>query len=239
MDPRNIELSILNNYSSPNIALTEQQKFNWLQLIRTPHVGPITFRDLINTYGGSSQALEALPDLLNRKSSKKRRKIASASDIYRELDRATALNMSLIARGEAHYPKWLGFIDDAPLLIYARGQLDLIYHPIVAIVGSRKASAAGKKITETFASEFGRRNLMVASGLAKGIDTAAHRTALMSGTIAVVAGGLNMPYPEENRDLHGQISKQGVIISESPPDMRPRGVDFPRRNRIISGISQA
>ena len=239
MDPRNIELSILNNYAGPNIALTDQQKFNWLQLIRTPNIGPITFRDLINTYGGSSQALEALPDLLNRNSAKKRRRIASPSNIYRELDRAKALNISLIARGEKNYPKWLGFIDDAPPLIYACGQLDLLHHPIIAIVGSRKASAAGKKITEKFATEFGRHALVVASGLARGIDTVAHRTALLDGTIAVVAGGLNVPYPEENRDLHGQISKQGVIISESPPDMRPRGIDFPRRNRIISGISLA
>ena len=154
-----------------------------------------------------------------------------------ELDAVDRLGAHLVALGEAGYPPWLALIDAPPPLLCIKGQLGLVARPIVSIVGSRNGSAAGQKIARTLAADLGKRDFVIASGLARGIDAAAHRAALETGTIAVLAGGIDIIYPPEHADLHHQISEQGLLVCERPPGLDPRAQDFPRRNRLISGMA--
>src|SRR3954469_3131537 len=218
------------------VRLTDERRLDWLQLIRSDNVGPRTFRALINHYGSARAALKAVPDLARRGGAATAR-IYSRSDAERELKAARALDVSLIASGEPEYPSRLKMIDDAPPLLAVRGQVDVLARSCVAIVGARNASAAGVKFAERLARDLGEAGFGVVSGLARGIDAAAHRASLATGTIAVLAGGQDRIYPPEHEGLLENILADGAALSEMPLGWEPRARDFPRRNRLISGIA--
>lgn len=215
--------------------LDDRQLFDWLRLIRTEGVGPRTFQSLVNRYGGAGEAIRALPELARR--SGKTVKVATAIDVEREMDAARRLGARFVTTGEAAYPQALAAIDGAPPIIAVLGPLDLSAHPLVSVVGSRNASAAGLRIAERLSRDIGGAGFGIVSGLARGIDAQAHKAALSTGTIAVLAGGLDRLYPEENRQLFDALCEQGAVVSEMPFGWVARGRDFPRRNRIVSGLS--
>jgi DNA processing protein len=217
--------------------ISEETKLDWLRLIRSDHVGPRTFRMLINHYGGARAALEALPDLARRGGATGPARICSRANAERELAAMKALGASFLAMGEAEYPYRLAMIDDAPPLLAVRGNLATLGLPMVAIVGARNASAAGVRLAEQFARELGQAGFVIVSGLARGIDAGAHRESLASGTVAVLAGGHDHIYPPEHGALADAILAQGVLLSEMPLGWQPRARDFPRRNRLISGLA--
>jgi DNA processing protein len=218
------------------IRLTDTQRVAWLQLIRSDNVGPVTFRELINHFGSAEAAIDALPSLAAR--SGRQIRIASAKDAERELAALERLGGGMVALGEPDYPAWLRQIDDAPPLLSYRGALGTLSEPMVAIVGSRNASVAGRKIAAILAAGLGAAGYTIASGLARGIDAAAHEASLATGTAAVLAGGLDRLYPEENVPLAGRIIEAGgVQLTEMPLGHSPRGRDFPRRNRVVSGLA--
>lgn len=220
------------------IILTDNQRLQWLQLIRSENVGAVTFINLIEHFGSASKALSALPELSKRGGSGKPIRIASKDDAERELELATKLGVRFIGLGEPDYPPYLRAIETPPPLICVKGNCDLFFSPSVGIVGSRNASAQGKKLTMLFAKQLGDMGFATVSGLARGIDTCAHHASLDSGTIAVMAGGIDHIYPVENTLLYHKIlDKGGAIVSEMPIGWQPRAQDFPRRNRIIAGLS--
>jgi DNA processing protein len=218
------------------IRLSDNQLIDWLRLIRTDGVGPRTFQSLLNHFGSAAAAVEGLPELSLRKSGR-RTEVYAAQAAERELEAVKRMGAVLLPRGDDRYPVRLANIDSAPPLITAIGKLDMLNRPAVAIVGSRNASFAGLRMAEQLSTGLGRQGYVVVSGLARGIDTSAHTASLASGTIAVLAGGLDKPYPDENRRLFDQLCKDGVVVAEMPVGWEPRGRDFPRRNRIISGLS--
>ncbi|MCB1516743.1 MAG: DNA-processing protein DprA [Hyphomicrobiaceae bacterium] len=219
--------------------LSNEQKRSWLKLIRTPNVGPSTFRQLLNRYGSAEAALEALPDLLLRGGKRQPPRIPSDADLDSELERLTKGGARLVALGEPDYPRLLQHIHAAPPLLTIWGD-SLATQPAIAIVGARNASAAGKKLTAQIAAELGQAGYVIVSGLARGIDAAAHESSLATGTIAVLAGGLDHVYPEENKPLARKIvDGGGAILTEMPLGAEPRAQDFPRRNRLVSGMAEA
>ncbi|NNM73309.1 DNA-processing protein DprA [Enterovirga aerilata] len=218
-------------------ALTDEQRLDWLRLIRSERVGPRTFRALVNQFGGARAALEALPDLA-RRAGRLTIRVATRAEAERERDALARLGGRFVAQGEPDYPKPLLAIDSAPPLLAVRGSAEALARPTVAIVGSRNASAAGGAFTERLAAELGRHGYVIVSGLARGIDTRAHKAALATGTVAVLAGGHERVYPSENLPLLDRIlGEGGAAVSEMPIGWEPRGRDFPRRNRIVSGLS--
>lgn len=220
------------------IALTDRQRIAWLRLIRSDNVGPATFRDLINHFGSAEAALDALPELSRRGGSTRAIRIATIADAEREIETAHRFGARFIGIGEPDYPSALRQIDAAPPLIAAKGDLGVATLPAVGMVGSRNASISGAKFAAMMAREIGRAGYSIVSGLARGIDAAAHRASLETGTIAAMAGGLDQPYPPENIDLLDQIcSGRGLAISEMPFGWEPRARDFPRRNRLIAGVA--
>jgi DNA processing protein len=217
--------------------LTDDQRLDWLRLIRSESIGPRTFRALVNKYGGAGAALEALPDLA-RQGGRRSLKIATRAEAERELAAAARMGVRFVALGEPDYPKALQAADTAPPLIAVRGDGAVLAKPAVAIVGSRNASAAGLTFAERLARQLGDAGYVVVSGLARGIDTRAHRASLATGTVAVLAGGHDRVYPAENEPLLATIVERGgAIVSEMPLGWEPRGRDFPRRNRVVSGLS--
>jgi DNA processing protein len=219
------------------MILTDEQRLDWLRLIRSEKVGPRTFRALINQYGGAAGALEALPDLA-RRGGRLMLKVCSRAEAEKEMAAARRLGVRFIAMGEPDYPKTLQAVDTAPPLLALRGSADVLARPSVAIVGSRNASASGLTFAERLARQLGEAGYVVVSGLARGIDTKAHKATLETGTVAVLAGGHDRIYPAQNQPLLQAIVEQGgAAISEMPMDWEPRGRDFPRRNRIVSGLS--
>ena len=222
---------------SDRVRLSEEQRLDWLRLIRTDNIGPRTFRDLINHYGGAHAALDALPALARRGGASVPARICSRADAEAELNAARARGIDFVALGEPDYPPRLQMIDDAPPLLAVRGKRAVLTRPLVAVVGSRNASAAGVKFAERLARQLGEAGFGIVSGLARGIDAAAHRASLATGTIAVLAGGHDRVYPAEHSDLLEAILAEGAAISEMPLAWEPRARDFPRRNRLISGLS--
>lgn len=222
-----------------SVQLTDEQRIDWLRLIRSQNVGPRTFRALIGHFGDARAALEALPALARRggRGSGVAAQICSREQAERELEAADRLGATFVAIGESDYPHRLEALDDAPPLLAVRGHRAALAMPAVAIVGSRNASAAGLKITQRLVRELGAAGFGIVSGLARGIDAAAHRSSLDSGTIAVLAGGLDRLYPPEHAELAEDILRCGVLVSEMPFGWEPRARDFPRRNRLISGLS--
>jgi DNA processing protein len=220
------------------IGLTERQRIAWLRLIRSDNVGPATFRDLINHFGSAEAALAMLPELSSRGGASRMIRIATVDDAERELDAARRFGARFIGIGEPDYPPALRQIDGAPPLLAVKGNLAATTQPSVGVVGSRNASISGAKFAAMIARDVGRAGYSVTSGLARGIDTAAHRASVDTGTIAVLAGGLDQPYPPENIPLLEEITQgNGLAVSEMPFRWEPRARDFPRRNRLIADIS--
>lgn len=220
----------------PTARFDDSQRLACLRLIRSENVGPITFRALINHFGGAQAALDALPEL-SRRGGRRTIRVCPRDAAEAELEAAERIGARPIFTIEPGYPASLAAIEAAPPLVYAKGDEQLLARPAIAIVGSRLASAAGQQLTRKLAAGLGEAGYVVVSGLALGIDTSAHRAALETGTIAVLAGGLDITYPPQNADLQRAIGERGCLISEQPPGFQPRGSDFPRRNRIISGLS--
>ena len=220
----------------PQAALDDAQRLACLRLIRSDNVGPVTFRELINHFGGAEPALAALPEL-SRRGGRQAIRICPAAQAEAEIEAARRIGARPLFTIEPGYPPVLAAVDAPPPLIYVKGDTALLARPILAIVGARNASAAGQKLARTFAARIGREGYAIASGLARGIDRAAHEASLDTGTIAVLAGGLDNVYPPEHAELQRRIGEQGCLISEMRPGFVPRAQDFPRRNRIISGIA--
>jgi DNA processing protein len=218
--------------------LTDAQRIDWLRLIRSENVGPVTFRMLVNRYGGARGALEALPELA-RKGGGKTVRVATRAEAERELAGVARLGARIVGLGEPDYPPALRFIDSAPPLLTLIGRGDIARRPAVAIVGARNASAAGRTFTRQLANGLGAAGFTVASGLARGIDTAAHEASLATGTLAVMAGGIDRLYPPENAKLFEHLSVDGLALTEMPLGWQAQARDFPRRNRLVAGISLA
>ena len=217
--------------------LTPSERIDWLRLIRSENVGPVTFYQLLSRFGTAQAALEALPEIARRGGRQRPLTIASKAAAERELGQLAAAGAQLVAWGEPLYPSALAAIEDAPPLVSVLGQTQLMARAAVAIVGARNASANGRRFARDMALQLGGRGLIVVSGLARGIDAAAHEGALPTGTIAVLAGGIDTTYPEENRELQAAIAERGVLIAEMPIGTTPQARHFPRRNRIISGLA--
>ncbi|MCM5560013.1 DNA-processing protein DprA [Pleomorphomonas sp. JP5] len=218
--------------------LSDNQRICWLRLIRSENVGPATFRSLINHYGSAEAALDALPALARRGGSA-RLSIPSVAQAEAEIERTLAHGARLVAISEHLYPAYLRQIAAPPPLVTIRGgSRELFARPTAAIVGSRNASLIGHKMAERIGRGLGEAGFVVVSGLARGIDGAAHRASLDTGTVAVIAGGIDHVYPEEHGPLMEEIvGRGGAILTEMPFGWNPRAKDFPRRNRIVSGMS--
>lgn len=218
------------------VRLTDEQRADWLRLIRTENVGPRTFRTLINQFGGAARAIRNLPDMALR-GGRGKLNIPSRENAEREIAASARLGVQFIGLGENEYPPLLRETDDAPPLLAVRGNIDVLTRPCVAMVGSRNASAAGARFAGILARDLGEAGFIVVSGFARGIDTASHRASLASGTVAVLAGGHDKPYPPEHTPLLKELIESGAAVSEMPLGWEPRGRDFPRRNRIIAGLA--
>ncbi len=217
--------------------LTDEQRRDWLRLIRSDHVGPRTFRALINQFGSARSALERLPTLAQRGGAMRSGRICSIDDADQEIARSRRIGALLVAPGEAGYPPRLAAIDDAPPLLGVRGNTNAMARPMIAIVGSRNASGAGLKFAERLSRELAEAEFVIISGLARGIDRAAHQASAAFGSVAVLAGGHERIYPAEHVDLLDDLLAVGGAISEMPLGHVPRAKDFPRRNRLISGAA--
>lgn len=217
--------------------MLDNERRAWLRLARTENVGPVTFRNLIARYGTASAALEELPRLAARGGGKNFI-LPDEGETARELEALARLGGRLIASCEPDYPAGLKALEAPPPVISLLGRPHLLEKEMIAIVGARNASALARKFADTLSRELGFAGLVVVSGLARGIDTSAHEAALAVGTVAVVAGGVDIVYPPENEKLHAAIKNQGVILSEMRLGEAPQARHFPRRNRIISGLSR-
>ncbi len=218
-------------------SLTEAERLDWLRLIRSENVGPITFHRLLERYGSAARALDALPELAARGGARRIR-IASKEDTGREMEQVAASGVQLIALTEEHYPPLLGQTEDAPPLIAVIGHPHLLVKKALAVVGTRNASANGLGLAERLARDVGAEGYLIVSGMARGIDRAAHEGTLDTGTAAVLAGGTDVIYPKENADIYQRIVDRGVALSEMPLGTKPQARHFPRRNRIISGMAR-
>lgn len=217
-------------------APSGEERIAWLKLARTPNVGPAAFDHLLSRFGSARGALDALPRLIQRGSVPQPPPDAA---IAGELEAGERLGARLLLASDAEFPASLAALDPPPPLIWALGDISLFTRPSVAIVGARVASAAGQRFARGLAADLGREGLVVVSGLARGVDGAAHEGSLATGTVAVLGGGVADIYPPEHEILHSRIADAGVIVSESPPLHRAQAKDFPRRNRLISGLSMA
>ena len=230
----------MNNSQSnvPSTDLSETERLAWLRLIRTDNIGPITFYQLIQRFGSASEALAALPELSKRGGRKKPLSAPSESQISKEYKSLKKRGGQIITVKDNAYPLALAATDDAPPVLSVLGDPALLNKSCVAIVGARNASLNGRKFASKIAGDLGKRGQIITSGLARGIDTAAHQGSINTGTIAVVAGGIDVVYPEENQKLYEEIIEKGAIVAESPLGAKPYAAAFPRRNRIVSGISK-
>ncbi len=212
---------------------------SWMRLARTKGVGPMTIRRLITRFETPARALEALPSLARRGGRKGPPRIPDAGRIEAEIAEGARLKIRFLALDDPAYPDALRAIEDAPPVLAFRGRIELAGDPGLAIVGARNASLNGRKLAGAWAGLVGEAGHVVTSGLARGIDTAAHEAALGTGTIAVLAGGVDVIYPRENTKLYEAMAETGLILSEHPLGMEPLARHFPQRNRIISGLSRA
>jgi DNA processing protein len=219
-------------------GLDVEEKMACVRLARSPGIGPRGFQKLLSRLGTARAAVAAMPGLLGT-----RRwpgvALAGSDVAEREIEAAERVGATILVAPEPGYPASLGAIDDPPPVLVLRGRAELLTGPVVAIVGARNASTNGRKLTRAMAAELSAGGLAIVSGLARGIDAAAHEGALAErgGTIAVVASGIDIAYPEENADLMARIAAEGLVISERPIGAVPRAADFPRRNRIIAGLA--
>jgi DNA processing protein len=207
-----------------------------LRLLRTPGIGPVTYRQLIARFGTPAAALAAVPDLA-RRGGGKAPALRTRMDAEREIGKVEKLGARVLALGQGLYPRPLSELEDAPPLIIAKGNLGLLDRQAVAIVGARNASAAACRFARGLAHDLGQHELVVISGLARGIDSSAHDGALETGTVGVVAGGIDIFYPPENEARQKALYEKGLVLAEMPPGTEPRARHFPYRNRIIAGMS--
>ncbi|MEO7786710.1 MAG: DNA-processing protein DprA [Sphingomicrobium sp.] len=207
-----------------------------LRLIRSPTIGPVSYRHLLSRFGSARAALDALPDLARRGGGSAPR-IVPASEAEREIAKVEKLGGRYLLLGQGLYPRLLAELDNAPPILTVKGNMTLLEKPAAAIVGARNASAAACRFSRGLAHDLGIEGIVVVSGLARGIDTAAHDGSLASGTIAVIAGGLDVAYPPENEERQRAIAERGILIAEMPPGTEPRARHFPYRNRIIAGLA--
>lgn len=219
------------------MTLPAAERFSRLRLARTDQVGPVTFQQLLERFGSAERALEALPDLI-RRGGAHGYAIPPVERIETEIAAGERLGARLIVLGDADYPDMLAAVDPPPPLLWTLGDASLMARPCIAVVGARIASAGGQRIARGLAQQLGEAGHVVVSGLARGIDAAAHTGALPTGTVAVLGGGVDDIYPPDNADLYAQVAEQGCVVSESPVGARAQAKDFPRRNRIISGLSR-
>ena len=225
-----------------NEEITYQERRDRLRLFRSQNVGPITYRQLLGHYGSAGEALDAAPALA-RRSGGRAIKICPADAAQAELDALDQLGAQLLTLGEPAYPVSLAAIDDAPPVLAVRGRAELLSQASIAVVGARNASTNGRNLAHRLAADLSEAAdgtaYVVVSGLARGIDGAAHRGALDAGgaTVAVMAGGVDIVYPPEHDALYADICDNGAVVSELPPGRRPQAAHFPRRNRIIAGLS--
>lgn len=217
--------------------MSASERRDWLRLIRTEHVGPIAFRILLRRCGDAGAALDALPEMAGF-GGRRGAKAFGRAEAEREMEAVERLGGRLIALCEPDYPPMLAAIEDAPPVIIVLGNPALLSRPQVGIVGARAASTNGRRFAEALARDLGAEEMVVTSGLARGVDAAAHGGALATGTVAVVGGGADVVYPAENRTLHERIAAEGAIVAEQPLGVQPKARHFPRRNRLISGLSR-
>ncbi|HEY7459586.1 MAG TPA: DNA-processing protein DprA [Xanthobacteraceae bacterium] len=218
------------------VRLNDAQRADWLRLIRAENVGPRTFRALIAEFGGAARALTRVAELA-RRGGRGELRIPTRAEADAEIAAAARMGVRFVAIGEEEYPPRLRETDDAPPLLAVRGEMRALVRPAVAIVGSRNASAAGGRLAAMLARDLSAAGYVIVSGLARGIDSAGHRASLETGTVAVLAGGQDKIYPAENADLVEEIVRAGAAVAEMPMGWEPRARDFPRRNRIIAGMS--
>ena len=219
------------------MSLPLDRQLAYLRLARTEQIGPVTFQRLITVYGDPDKALAALPELSQRGGRKRPLKAFALSKAKAEYAATEKLSGQYLFWGEAGYPRALHALPDAPPVLAAHGHIHLIDKPMVAMVGARNASAAARKMTAILAADLATAGLVIISGLARGVDGAAHQASLESGTIAVIGNGAAHAYPKDNAELQAAIIEQGLLLSENPPDTTPQASLFPRRNRIIAGLS--
>jgi DNA processing protein len=219
-------------------ALNPKERLDWLRLARTESVGPVTFAHLIARYGAASEVLRALPTLARRGGRTQTPRIPSIAEAQAELDAGAAAGARLIAGCEDAYPRALKALDAPPPVLWTLGDATLLTREMVAVVGARAASAAGRRFARHLAAGLAEAGWVVVSGMARGIDAAAHEGALPGGTVAVLAGGVDDVYPPEHAGLHDALRRGGCVVSERPPGVAAKAADFPRRNRIISGLSR-
>jgi DNA processing protein len=216
--------------------MEQQNLIDWIRLINSENIGPITFRHLLKRYGSAAEALKALPGIAKR-GGKQAIKIPDEIFAKNQIQQADNCSGFILALEDPEYPSCLKAIESAPPVLYVKGNKELLFNKNFGIVGSRNASLNGIKFTRELSEALGKAGLNIISGLAVGIDTAAHQGALETGTIAVLGGGLDVVYPKENKDLQNVISEQGILITEFPFNTPPSAHHFPRRNRIIAALS--
>ena len=226
------------SHSTEPRTLTEAERLDWLRLARSENVGPITFFALLERFGSPAAVLDALPALARRGGRRRPIKVCARTTAERELEALAALGAHPIALGEPAYPQALAAIDDPPPVLALRGRVDLLAGECIAVVGARNASANGLHFAEQLAKDLGAAGLTVVSGMARGIDARAHTGALATGTVAVMGGGVDVLYPKENRSLFERLLAEGTVVAEAPLGTVPMGRHFPRRNRIIAGLSR-
>ena len=215
-------------------ALSQEEAFARIRLLRSPNIGPVSYSQLLRRFGTAQAALEGLPDLAKRGGRAYR--AAPAEGIEREVAAVRAAGARYLFHDSSDYPALLRELDSAPPILTCRGNIALAAQPCVAMVGARNASAAAVKIAREFAAGLADAGFTVVSGLARGIDGAAHQGALPA-TIGVIASGIDIAYPPQHADLQERIAREGLLLAEQPPGTEPRGSHFPSRNRIIAGLS--
>lgn len=225
-------------FNSRHPSHDEHEIIDSLQLSRSRSIGPITFRQLIARFGSAGAALTALPSLLRKRNRTASFSLRPRDEAKQELDAIAKLGAWVIPLQSQAYPEALAATEDAPPILIGLGDPELVTRKSIAVVGARNASANGRRLARQFAADLGTAGLIVTSGLARGIDTAAHQGSLETGTVAVVAGGLDIVYPSENQGLFEAIAERGAALSEMAPGTRPQARYFPRRNRIVSGLSR-
>lgn len=235
--PKADQIPLFANAPLPQAVLDDTQRLACLRLIRSEQVGPVTFRELINQFGGAEVALGVLPELARRGGVRRAIRVCPREVAEAELAAAAKAGATPLFTIEPGYPAALAHVDAPPPMLYVKGRAELLARPAVGIVGSRNASAAGQRFARQIAAALGAEGLAIVSGLARGIDAAAHEASLATGTVAVVAGGIDIVYPPEHDSLQARIGTEGCLVTEQPPGFVPRAQDFPRRNRIISGTS--
>ncbi len=218
-------------------ALTDAERCDWLRLARAETVGPTAFRYLIQTYGDAASAIGALPRLAERAGRATPPRVPTPTEAAHEIETGIAKGAKLLCSCENAFPPQLAAVDPPPPVIWALGDAGLLHGRSVAVVGARIASAAGQRFARNLARELGQGGYVVVSGLARGIDAAAHEGSLETGTVAVLGGGIDDVYPPEHDELYRRIAQKGCVVSESPVGHRAQAKDFPRRNRLISGLS--